>query len=130
MARVALAGEVVLAYCSTRRALRGASVSSVVAQLRANSEAVATKAVQESRLPEARMLGRAVTRTLGVLPGDTRCLMQSLVLTRLLAARGIAASLVIGTSTSPSFLAHAWVEHYGEPLLATGNGLFDTLVEL
>jgi hypothetical protein len=125
-----LAGEVVVAYLSTRRALRGAPVSTVVAQLRAKSEASASTAAQESRLHEARALGHAVTRTLGVLPGDTRCLMQSLVLTRLLAVRGIAGRLVIGTRTSPSFLAHAWVEHCGEPVLATGNGLFDTLVEL
>jgi Transglutaminase-like superfamily len=130
MQRLCLAGEVFVGYARARRALKDAPVTTVLAQLRAKSDAAAIERAQESRLQEARALGRAVTRTLGLLPGDTRCLMQSLVLTRLLSARGIAGSLVIGTRTSPSFLAHAWVEHCGEPVLATGDGLFDTLVEL
>jgi len=75
-------------------------------------------------------LSRAVTRTLALLPGDTRCLMQALVLTGLLARRGIPAKLVIGARTTPRFFAHAWVEHAGQPVLAAGGGLFTTLVEL
>ena len=38
-------------------------------------------------------LGRAVGKTLGVLPADARCLIRSLVLTSLLARRGITSSL-------------------------------------
>jgi hypothetical protein len=64
------------------------------------------------------------------MPGDTRCLMQALVLTRMLARRGIPARLVIGARTVPGFFAHAWVEHDGQPVLAIGDGLFDRLVEL
>jgi hypothetical protein len=63
-------------------------------------------------------------------PGDTRCLARSLVLTRLLARRGIPAKLVIGARGGPDFLAHAWVEHSGEPVLSPGDGSFGRLVEL
>jgi hypothetical protein len=56
--------------------------------------------------------------------------VRSLVLTRLLAARGIEATLVIGARTDPEFLAHAWVEHHGEPVLSPGDGTFARLVEL
>jgi hypothetical protein len=63
-------------------------------------------------------------------PGDTRCLVRSLVLTRLLARRGIQAKLVIGASAGGEFLAHAWVEHDGYPVLNPGDGSFGRLVEL
>ncbi len=69
-------------------------------------------------------------RTLALLPGDTRCLARSFVLTRLLARRGIPATLVIGTRTTPSFAAHAWVEHAGRPVLPAGDGSFARIVEL
>lgn len=69
----------------------------------------------------AARLGNAVTKTLRILPTDSRCLVQSLVLTRLLAARGISSSLVIGTRADPEFAAHAWVEYAGVPVLAAGE---------
>ena len=62
----------------------------------------------------------AVARTLRLLPTDSRCLMRSLVLSALLARRGIDSSLVIGVRTAEAFGAHAWVEHEGRPLLPTG----------
>jgi hypothetical protein len=52
------------------------------------------------------------------------------VLTRLLASRGIQAKLVIGARTTPEFLAHAWVEHDGRPVLDPGDDSFGRLVEL
>ncbi len=64
------------------------------------------------------------------MPGDTRCLVRSLVLTRLLARRGIPAKLVIGARAAPDFLAHAWVEYDGDPVLSPGDGSFGRLVEL
>ena len=79
---------------------------------------------------EARRLGDAVMRTLALLPGDTRCLVRSLVLTRLLARRGIPAKLVIGARTAPSFLAHAWVEYDHSPVLPPGDGSFGRLTEI
>jgi hypothetical protein len=71
-----------------------------------------------------------VGRLLWYMPGDTRCLVRSLVLTRLLARRGIQAKLVIGARTTPEFLAHAWVEHDGSPVLDPGDESFGRLVEL
>jgi Transglutaminase-like superfamily len=128
--RTRLVIEIVLAYVRTRRALKRAPIAAALAGLRRQSPPREANRSVEDRLPEARRLGRAVTRALAIVPGDTRCLMQALVLTRLLARRGIATKLVIGARTSPSFLAHAWVEHAGQPVLATGDGLFDRLVEL
>jgi hypothetical protein len=58
------------------------------------------------------------------------CLSQSLVLTRLLAARGLESRLVIGVVPGERFAAHAWVEHEGAPLLPPGTGEFQELVQL
>jgi transglutaminase superfamily protein len=127
--RARLAGEIVIAYAQARRELRRAPIGTAVAALRRESHPVPTTA-ETGTLEEARRLGRAVSRTLGLLPGDTRCLARSLVLTRLLARRGIAARLVIGARTAPSFLAHAWVEYDGQPVLSPGDGSFGRLVEL
>jgi hypothetical protein len=123
-----LALEILAAYGQSRHALRHTPIAEVVASLRSRSPSAATPAVQS--LAEARRLGRAVTRLLAHLPGDTRCLVRSLVLTRLLASRGIQAKLVIGARTTPEFLAHAWVEHDGYPVLDPGDETFGRLVEL
>ena len=126
--RVRLAGEILTAYVQARRALRRAPIESAIASLRAL--APATTPASARTLHDARRLGRAVTRLLAYVPGDTRCLARSLVLTRLLARRGVAAKLVIGARTEPEFLAHAWVEHEGEPVLDPGDGSFARLTEL
>jgi hypothetical protein len=127
--RLTLAVEIVAAYIRARRALRGTPIASVLATLRA--EPAAQRAESDTNTTEeARRLGRAVARTLRFLPGDTRCLARSLVLTRLLARRGIPTKLVIATRSDPSFLAHAWVEHDGKPVLSPGDGSFLPLVEL
>lgn len=126
--RIWLAAEIVAAYVQARRALRRAPIASVVASLRLHSSPALAPGADT--LEEARHLGRAVTRTLTLLPGDTRCLVRSLVLTRLLARRGIPAKLVIGARSAPDFLAHAWVEHADDPVLAPGDGSFGRLVEL
>jgi hypothetical protein len=128
-ARVRLAVEILASYVQARRALRRAPIATVVAGLRSRSPAAAPHAGDSLR--EARRLGWAVTRLLKRIPGDTRCLARSLVLTRLLARRGIQAKLVIGARTDPEFLAHAWVEHDGIPVLNPGDdGSFGRLVEL
>jgi len=127
--RVRLVAEIVAAYAQARRALRRAPIASVLSVLRAQSPPSSQSPVT-GRIDEARQLGRAVARTLALLPGDTRCLTRSLVLTRLLARRGIPAKLVIGARAAPSFLAHAWVEYEGHPVLFPGDGSFGRLVEL
>jgi hypothetical protein len=123
-----LAVEIVAAYVRARRELRRAPITEVVERLRLPVSAQPIEGVY--LLYEARRLGRAVVRALTVLPGDTRCLRRSLVLLQLLSRRGIEAELVIGTRTSPDFLAHAWVEHDGEPVLSPGDGSFNRLVAL
>lgn len=77
-------------------------------------------------------LGRAVGRTLELLPSDSRCLMRSLVLTNLLARRGISSSLVIGIAPGTNLAAHAWVESDGIPLLSPTDRSrsFDRIVSL
>jgi hypothetical protein len=129
LARAGLAGEIVVTYVGARRELRRAPIEAVLARLRADPSLPPPADAAEG-LEEARRLGWVVARTLRLLPGDTRCLTRSLVLTRLLARRGIAAKLVIGARPGPEFLAHAWVECDGEAVLSAGNGRFSRLVEL
>ncbi|HEY2570412.1 MAG TPA: lasso peptide biosynthesis B2 protein [Solirubrobacteraceae bacterium] len=127
--RVALTLEVTLAYAHARHRLRHSPLESVLSSLRARFVPRAAPPA-DGTLAHARRLGRVVARVLGILPGDTRCLVRSLVLTQLLARRGIATTLVIGARTSPDFLAHAWVEYDGEPVLSPGDGSFGRLAEL
>jgi hypothetical protein len=126
--RLRLVLEIVVAYVNAYRAMRRVPIEQVVARLRADRPAGGREG--PVALDEAVRLGRAVVRTLAFLPGDTRCLRRSLVLTRLLARRGISAQLVIGARTVPEFLAHAWVEHEGNPVLSPEGDSFGRLVEL
>jgi hypothetical protein len=127
--RVRLATEIAIAYLRARRELRRRSLESALSSLRARA-APSSEPLGPGTLAAAQRLGRAVTRVLGVLPGDTRCLVRSLVLTQLLVKRGIPAKLVIGARTGPDFLAHAWVEYDGDPVLSPGDGSFGRLTEL
>jgi hypothetical protein len=128
-ARARLAAEIVAAYLQARRELRRAPIEAALAALRSDGSLPALTQGPHA-LTEARRLGWAVARTLKLMPGDTRCLARSLVLTRLLARRGIPAKLVIGARADPDFLAHAWVEYDGQPVLSPGDGSFARLVEL
>jgi hypothetical protein len=65
-------------------------------------------------------LGGIVTQVLDRLPTDSRCLIRSVVLVRLLARRSIDARLVIGVTVDGGFCAHAWVEYEDQPLLPVG----------
>jgi transglutaminase superfamily protein len=126
--RVRLTVEVAAAYLRAWWELRRVPIASVVERLRAASPA--RRAGGAEALNEARRLGWVVVRILRFLPGDTRCLRRSLVLTQLLERRGISARLVIGARGGPDFLAHAWVEHEGQPVLSTEGDAFGRLVEL
>jgi hypothetical protein len=127
--RLGLAGEIALAYVQARRRLRREPIATAVVKLRGGSR-LTTAPAPVAATERATRLGRAVVRMLSLLPGDTRCLVRSLVLTRLLARRGIPARLVIGARTTPAFLAHAWVECDGVAVLDPGDGSFARLVEL
>jgi hypothetical protein len=56
--------------------------------------------------------------------------MRSLVLTRVLARRGVDSTFVLSASAAPRFEAHAWVEHDGEPLLLPGREDHQQLLRL
>jgi hypothetical protein len=127
--RVRLATEIAIAYLRARRQLRRRSIESALSSLRSHA-VPSVEPPGAGTLAHAQRLGRAVTRVLGILPGDTRCLVRSLVLTQLLVRRGIPTKLVIGARTGPDFLAHAWVEYDGDPVLSPGDGSFGRLTEL
>jgi hypothetical protein len=75
-------------------------------------------------------LGWVVGRTLRHLPFDSRCLMRSLVLTSLLARRGINSELVIAVHPESGLESHAWVESRGVALLPPAKPPFRRLVEI
>ncbi len=123
--KAALAVEIVVAYARVRWFLRRQDFPRAL-------ELIRTTGSGEPRIGTATddRLARAVRRTLRRLPADSRCLMQSLVLTRLLARRGRASRLVIGVTPKKRFGAHAWVERDGVPLLPAYAHEFERLTEL
>jgi Transglutaminase-like superfamily len=129
--KVALGIEILAAYARARWLLRRGDVPGAVESLRAvpPSESVQSRPARESELL-GRRLGRAVVRMLGFLPTDSRCLVCSLVLTRLLARRGIPSVVVIGVASEPTFAAHAWVETGDVPLLTPHEPDYAPLVRL
>lgn len=126
-ARAVLAAEIAAAYVRARGALRRDGLRDAVERLRAGECRTAPIA---DPVGTGRRLGRIVARTLAALPGDGRCLSQSLVLTRLLAARGVETRLVIAVRPGEAFAAHAWVEYDGVPLLPPGTDSFEELLKL
>jgi Transglutaminase-like superfamily len=126
--RASLGLEILTTYAASRWQLRTETMEGIVARLREQSPPPEAPAGES--LYDARRLGRAVARMLSYLPGDTRCLVRSLVLTRLLARRAMQGTLVIGVRAEPEFAAHAWVEHGGEPVLDPGEESYGKLVEL
>lgn len=127
-AKTRLAVEIVTSYLATRWYLRRGALPGVVAQLRDVARVPASPLDGD----DAPRLGRAVGRTLSHLPGDSRCLVRSLVLLRLLARRGVAGSLVIAASpgAAKGLEAHAWVEVAGLPVLPPGSPNYGRLVTL
>jgi hypothetical protein len=130
LVKAQLAGEVLATYVLARRALRSHDLPGALAVLRAPRSERNAPLVAGQTLLERRRLARVVIRTLGPLPADTRCLMRSLVLTRMLARRGIACQLVIAVRPGERFAAHSWLERDGETLLPPGTSGFARLVTL
>jgi hypothetical protein len=126
-AKAALTVEIVAAYVRVRWALRRTDIRAVVAGLR---EGAVETTPGPDDLAVAARLGRAVTRVLAPIPARSRCLVQSLVLTRMLARRRIDSALVIGVAPGSSFAAHAWVETQSVRLLPAEGGVFSPLVRL
>jgi hypothetical protein len=114
--RVRLAAEVIRTYAQVRWLMSRNDIVHVVTVLRAGTDDRLDAAVAR-RL--ATRLDRPVGRTLAVLPADSRCLVRSLVVLRMMARRGARCELSIGARSGTQFEAHAWVEHDGEPVLPT-----------
>jgi hypothetical protein len=129
--KVSLAAEILAAYASVRLALWRTDLPRTIEAARSLSGSHGGRKAdtRKEQLLGAR-LGRAVVRTLRLLPTDSRCLMRSLVLTKLLARRGVDSALVIGVSLEPEFAAHAWVEREEVPLLPTDRSQYARLVRL
>jgi hypothetical protein len=128
--RARLALEVVRSYVRVRLLLRRADLPTVLQTLRKRR---AAGAPPRDPVDVGRHLGRAVVHTLRHLPGDSRCLVRSLVLVDLLAARAIEADLVIGVAPpggSSELAAHAWVERSGVALLRDDEHDFPRLAAL
>jgi hypothetical protein len=130
--KLTLVGEILGVYAATRWRMPRGDIREVASASRAllqDTPQVPTPPGQDS-WDVAYHRGRAVFRTLRVLPTDSRCLVQSLVLSRMLSARGIPSTLVIGAHSRPDFTAHAWVEHEGRPVLPPRGYQDSRLVEL
>ena len=128
--QLGLALEVLGTYARVRWLLVRRGTAPAVPILRRGLYAHTKPGPEELRVRRGLRLGRAVVRVLRLLPTDGRCLMRSLVLTGLLARRGVYATVVIGVRPDPSFGAHAWVEVDGHPVLATDESTYYRLVEI
>ncbi len=117
--------EILAAYARLQRRLRRTDIRNLVASIRARPVLRAAGfdpgSIEEHIV--AISLANSVRRTLTILPADSRCLMQSLVLTWMLSSRAISTTLVVGVQPGPEFAAHAWLEHAGRPVSAAGVSL-------
>jgi Transglutaminase-like superfamily len=128
--KLTLGAEVLATYGRVRWLMARNDLPTAIATLRrVDGTPAAESADEELAWEVGRRLGWITARTLGPVPGDSRCLMRSLVLTRMMARRGIPTTLIIGAQTDRGFAAHAWVERQGLPLLSPGSG-YGRLAEL
>lgn len=132
--KAALMAEILASYAVARRMMSRYDIRDVVratrTRLDAGRQPGSAPPASEAVTLTAIRLGYAVTRTLRALPTDSRCLVQALVLSRLLSERGIPSTLIIGARTQPEFAAHAWIELGGQPVLSTEGFDEARLVEL
>jgi hypothetical protein len=127
--RLALILEILTVYAVTLVRMRAQNIRELTARGR-QTEPLDDSRASEERAHLAKRLGWAVTRTLTILPTDSRCLVQSLVLQQLLVARSIPSHVVIGARSDGPFMAHAWVECNSVPVLPVRGYENSRLVEL
>lgn len=126
-----LVSEILSAYCRVRLELLRERFPDALAAVRDSEGGARQPPDSAVTYLRAARLARAVQRTLRLLPTDARCLMQSLVLSALLARRGIVTKLVIAVKPGEQFEAHAWVEYDGHALLpGSQGGVYQVLAEL
>jgi hypothetical protein len=112
--------EILVLYLRVRWLLVRRGLNATVIDLR--DAGVSASRLSESQVgPHPGQLALATRRVLRFLPADDRSIMGSLVLTGLLARRGLASTLVIGVDSGPDFAVRFWVEHEGGPLLDPGG---------
>lgn len=126
--RALLAAEIIATYVMVRLTLRRHTLPDTVAALR--DARPAPGGADEDTVALGRHLAWATVRTISLLPADSRCLMRSLVLTRLLARRGVPSAFVLSAAPGPQFEAHAWVEFAGQPLLVPAGAEHSQLLRL
>jgi hypothetical protein len=127
--KVRLAAEILWTYGGVKRRLRANDLPATLDELR-DGPLRSILGGGGVGLPEAARLGRAVSRTLTPLPTDASCLVQSVVLSTLLARRATPSAVVIGVRPGQAFGAHAWVEVDGQPLLPTHAPEYERLTAL
>jgi Transglutaminase-like superfamily len=127
--KLALAGEILSLYGRARPPLKRNDLRGAVSRIR-DGHRTETDGVDRVTYIAGLRYGRAVGRVLGALPLDSRCLMQSLVLTGLLARRGVRGDVVIGVRQGEEFGAHAWVELGGYPVLPPHGEEFERLLTI
>lgn len=118
--RLRLASEILRAYVLVRWWLHRCGLEKTLAAARGQPGCAPEP--HDASPAAALRLGWGVQRTLDILPLDSRCLIRSLVLTRILARRGLHSTVVFAARSKPRFMAHSWVEHAGIPVLPTGSG--------
>lgn len=128
--RLLIGAEVVVTYARVRWLLWRRDLKGVVAAIGAEHPTRAPQVEGVESVKVGARLARTSGRCLRILPTDSRCLSQSLVLMALLARRGLPSALVIGVRPGSDFGAHAWVEREGLPLLPSGGDTYSRLLAL
>ncbi len=115
--RAAVAGEIAHAYLGCRFALRRHGVAGALRWARAPATVTdPTERIMQGPavdIAAGARLASITARALQRVPTDTRCLIQSLVLVRLLANRGVHGQLALAVRRHEA-AAHAWVEVAGQ----------------
>jgi transglutaminase superfamily protein len=129
-AKLALGAEILSAYVRVRMLLYRHDLQTAVGLLRRDGPESPESPDDRRGQAIGVRLGKAVERTLRLVPFDSRCLVRSLVLTGMLARRGIESRVVIGVTVDPTFSAHAWVESDGIALLPPLEAYDGRLIEI
>lgn len=127
--RTRLGIEILIAYARARWLLHSQTPIDAVATLRRHARSDEVKLPPGTDLLIGWRLAHAVIVTLTPLPTDVRCLFRSLTLLTVMERRGIHPKLIISARPQP-FVAHAWIELHGQPLLPEADGDHQRLVEL
>jgi hypothetical protein len=130
--KLALVPEVLRSYRRARREIGRSDLPTTLSKLRG---ATGKTAYSEADHLVCNQMAGAVMKTLWLIPTRSRCLMQSLTLTEMLARRDIGSSLVIGVRSGDipdpgDFVAHAWVEYHGNPVLPVQSRRYERLTEV